>query len=117
MGVLPDDERVRDRHDPSLVQRRASAVLFGKGLGSIARFSTGAVASLLSPLAIPPPLHELVPHSRKTTLGAYVPIQAGSQIYSRIVRRARAWTGLGAFALYVATAFTLRSALINSRDA
>lgn len=93
--------------------------LLGLGLGTIIRSSAGAIAALFGLLFVPPILLQLLPHSWQTTIGPYMPMDAGSQIF--IVQREAAslgaWTGFGLFCLYAAVALTAGVLLINHRDA
>jgi ABC-2 type transport system permease protein len=97
----------------------AALGLLGLGLGAIIRASAGAIAALFSLLFVPQILAELLPQTWKTTVGRYVPMEAGSQIFSQH-REAGAlgpWAGFGLFCLYAATALTVGFVLINRRDA
>jgi ABC-2 type transport system permease protein len=93
--------------------------LLGLGLGAIIRSSAGAIATLFGLLFVPPILLQLLPRSWQTTIGPYMPMDAGSQIF--IVHHQTgslgAWTGFGLFCLYAAVALTVGVLLINHRDA
>jgi ABC-2 type transport system permease protein len=94
--------------------------LLGLGLGALLRSSSGAIATLFGALFVPPLLLNLLPQSWKTTVGPYIPMQAGSQIYVAVQREAAAldpWTGLGVFCLYAAAALLAGFAVIGRRDA
>jgi ABC-type transport system involved in multi-copper enzyme maturation permease subunit len=94
--------------------------LLGVGLGAVLRSSAGAIATLLGVLFVPPLLLDLLPGSWKTTVGPYIPMQSGSQIFVAAHREAASlapWTGLGVFCLYAAVALLVGFALINRRDA
>jgi hypothetical protein len=93
--------------------------LLGLGLGAIIRSSAGAIAALFSLLFVPQILVELLPHDWKTTIGAYVPMEAGSQIFSQHHEAGALspWAGLAVFALYAAVALTAGFGLISARDA
>jgi ABC-type transport system involved in multi-copper enzyme maturation permease subunit len=93
--------------------------LLGLGLGAIIRSSAGAIAALFSLLFVPQLLTELLPHSWKTTISPYVPMQAGSTIFSarHEANTLGAWTGFGVFCLYAAFALAVGFFLINRRDA
>jgi ABC-type transport system involved in multi-copper enzyme maturation permease subunit len=93
--------------------------LLGLGLGAITRSSAGAIAALFSLLFVPPVLLELLPRAWKTTIGPYVPMEAGAQIFST---RSQAdllapWAGFGVFSAYAVIALALGFILINRRDA
>jgi ABC-2 type transport system permease protein len=94
--------------------------LLGFGLGVIMRSSAGAIATLLGVLFVPPLLLDLLPGTWKTTVGPYIPMESGSQIYVAARHEAAAlapWTGFGVFSLYAAVALIAGFALINHRDA
>ena len=96
--------------------------LLGLGLGTIIRRSAGAIAALFGMLFVPPVLMDLLPQSWRATVGPYVPMNAGSQIF---MTRPDAmgggglgpWTGFGVFSLYAALALTVGFILISHRDA
>lgn len=93
--------------------------LFGLGLGAILRGGAAAIAALFGVLFVPPLLLELLPHSWQETIGPYVPMEAGSQIYA--LRQGAdslgAWSGFGVFCLYAAVALGVGFVLIERRDA
>lgn len=94
--------------------------LLGFGLATILRSSTAAVAALLGLLFVPQILVELLPGGWRTTVGPYLPMRAGEQVYILRGHEAGslgAWTGFGVFCLYAATALTVAFVLINHRDA
>jgi ABC-type transport system involved in multi-copper enzyme maturation permease subunit len=94
--------------------------LLGFGLGALLRTSSGAIATLLGVLFVPPLLLDLLPNSLKTTVGPYIPMVSGGQIYVATNREATSlapWTGFGVFCLYTAAALLAGLALINRRDA
>jgi len=93
--------------------------LLGLGLGAIIRSSAGAIATLFGLLFVPPILTELLPRSWKDTINPYVPLEAGSQIFSvqHNAGALGAWSGFGVFCLYAAVALGVGFVLINRRDA
>ncbi len=94
--------------------------LLGFGLGVLLRSSAGAIATLLGVLFVPPLLLDLLPGSWKTTVGPYVPMQAGTQIFVAVRHEAAGlapWTGFGVFCLYAAAALLAGFAVIDRRDA
>ena len=121
------DELLRsDLADPGVVRALVGGALFlallgllGMGIGTIVRSSAGAIAGLMSLLFVPPVLLELLPPSWRTTIGPYVPMRAGSQIFSLHGETGAlsAWAGLGVFGVYVTAALALAFVLINRRDA
>jgi len=94
--------------------------LFGLGLGAVIRAPAGAIAALLGIMFVPPLLSDLLPHSWQTTIGPYLPLNAGGQIYiaSHFDSNSLApWTGLGVFCLYAVAALGTGIILISRRDA
>jgi ABC-2 type transport system permease protein len=93
--------------------------LLGLGLGAIMRSSAGAVATLLALLFVPPILLELLPHAVRQSLNGYVPMEAGSAIFSvhQDAGTLQPWAGFGVFCAYVAAALACAFVLIKHRDA
>ncbi|MEP7020665.1 MAG: ABC transporter permease [Pseudonocardiales bacterium] len=94
--------------------------LLGLGLGAIIRSSTGAIATLFGLLFVPSILISILPKSWQTTVGPYLPMNAGEQIYIAVHHEPNnlgAWTGFGVFCIYAAVALALGFVLINHRDA
>jgi ABC-2 type transport system permease protein len=93
--------------------------LLGLGLGTILRSSAATIATLFGLLFVPMILIELLPHSWQGSVGPYLPMQAGSQIFIATHHDANslsAWTGFAVFSLYAAAALVAGFALINHRD-
>jgi ABC-2 type transport system permease protein len=94
--------------------------LLGFGLGTLLRSSASAIATLLGVLFVPPLLLDILPGSWKTTMGPYIPMQSGSQIFVAAHREAASlapWTGFGVFCLYAAVTLLDGFVVINWRDA
>jgi hypothetical protein len=93
--------------------------LLGLGLGAILRSSAGAIAALFGLLFVPVILLGMLPHSWQTTVGPYLPMNAGDAIYSLRPETGglSAGSGLGVLSLYAAVALTIGFALIKHRDA
>ena len=94
--------------------------LLGLGLGAVLRSSAAAIATLFGLLFVPPLLLNLLPDTWKTTVGPYIPMEAGGQIYIAVRHEAAAlspWAGFGVFCLYAAAAVLAGIALIGRRDA
>jgi ABC-2 type transport system permease protein len=94
--------------------------LLGFGLGVVLRSSAAAIATLLGLLSVPPLLLNLLPGTWKTTVGPYIPMQSGSQIFVAARREAASlapWTGFGVFCLYAVAALLAGLVVINRRDA
>lgn len=93
--------------------------LLGLGLGAVLRSSAGAIASLFGLLFVPVILLDMLPHGWRTTIGPYLPMNAGDAIYSlhRETGGLSPAAGLGVLSLYAAAALTLGFILIKHRDA
>jgi len=94
--------------------------LLGLGLGLVIRATAGAIAALFSLLFVPGILIDLLPSAWKDTIGPYLPMDAGSQIFiasSRGQSTLGPWGGFGVFSLYAIVALVIGFALINHRDA
>ena len=93
--------------------------LLGLGLGAIIRSSAGAIATLFGLLFVPPILLTLLPHTWQTTIGPYLPMDAGSQIFIAHQEPGGlgAWPGFTVFCGYAALALVTGLVLINHRDA
>ncbi len=94
--------------------------LLGLGLGSILRSSAGTIATLFGLLFVPSILISILPQSWQSTVGPYLPMNAGEQIYIAVHHDPNSlgpWTGFGVFCLYAAVALTIAFLTINRRDA
>lgn len=93
--------------------------LLGLGLGVVLRSSAATIATLFGVLFVPSILIGLLPSSWQTTLGPYLPMEAGSDIFiaTRQPGSLTAWTGFGVFSLYAAAALAAGFLLITHRDA
>ena len=94
--------------------------LLGLGLGAIIRSSAGTIAGLFGLLFVPSILVSILPQSWQSTVGPYLPMNAGEQIYIATYHEPnslRPWTGFGVFCLYAATALAVAFLTISHRDA
>ncbi|HZE34491.1 MAG TPA: ABC transporter permease [Actinoallomurus sp.] len=94
--------------------------LLGLGLGTVIRAGAGAIATLFGLLFAPALLLDLLPHSWQSTVGPYLPMQAGSQIFVAVSGEPDSlgtWTGFGVFCLYAVAAVTVGFVLLDRRDA
>jgi hypothetical protein len=93
--------------------------LLGLGLGVTIRVGAGAIAALFGLLFGPALIVQLLPRTWQTTVGPYLPMQAGSQIFVAVRREADAlgtWTGFGVFCIYAVLAVAAGLLLIHRRD-
>jgi len=125
-GLLRGDSLHSSIGDPGVIRALVGGGLYltalgllGLGLGAVIRASAGAIAALLGMLFVPQILVQLLPEVWKTSVGRYVPMEAGSQIFAQH-REAGAlgpWAGFGVFCVYAAIALALGFILIDRRDA
>jgi ABC-type transport system involved in multi-copper enzyme maturation permease subunit len=93
--------------------------LLGLGLGAVLRSSAGAIATLFGLLFVPVILLDMLPSGWRTTIGPYLPMNAGDAMYT-LHREAGGLSpaaGLGVLGLYTAIALATGFILINHRDA
>ncbi|MGI8880557.1 MAG: ABC transporter permease [Jatrophihabitans sp.] len=124
---LPDDRLRSSIGDPGVLRAVIGGGLYlsvlgllGLGLGAIIRSSAGAIATLFGLLFVPSILISILPQSWQSTVGPYLPMNAGEQIYIAVHHESHsldAWTGFGVFCLYAALALTIGFILIDHRDA
>jgi ABC-2 type transport system permease protein len=125
--VFVADETLRSSlGDPGVLRAVAGCGLYltalgllGLGLGAIIRSGAGAIAAVFSLLFVPPLLLQLLPHSWKTAIGPYAPMQAGSQIFTthREADALAPWAGFGVLSAYAVVALAVGFILITRRDA
>ena len=125
-GLLTGDRLRSSVGDPGVVRALIGGGLYlavlgllGLGLGAIIRSSAGAIATLFTLLFIPQVLVELLPEAWKTSIGRYLPMEAGDQIFSQHHEAGALspWWGFAVFALYALAALAAAFVLINRRDA
>ncbi len=124
-AFLPAGDTMRTTlSDPGVLRAVTGAGLYlamlgllGLGLGVVIRSSAGAIAALFGLLFVPQLITTLLPHSWQDAIGPYLPMQAGSAIFT-VHREAGAlgpWPGFGVFCLYAAVALMTGFLLINHR--
>lgn len=124
-AFLADDSLRSSLDDPGVFRAVSGGGLYltvlgilGLALGAILRGSAGAIAALFGVLFVPPLVLELLPQTWQDTVGPYVPLEAGAQIFS--LRHASGalgpWSGFGVLCLYAAAALGLAFVLIERRD-
>jgi ABC-type transport system involved in multi-copper enzyme maturation permease subunit len=127
-AFLPGDDSLRSSlADPGVLRAVIGGGLYlamigmlGLGLGMIIRSSAGTIATLFGILFVPSILISLLPSAWKTTIGPYLPMNAGEQIFIAVnhdTNTLNPWTGFAVFSLYTAAALTIGFLLINRRDA
>lgn len=97
----------------------AAVGLLGFGLGALIRHTAGALSAFFGVLFALSALADLLPTSWRNDILPYMPVNAGTQIFSvdRVHDALAPWTGLVVFILYTAAAITAATVLITRRDA
>ncbi|MGI8867279.1 MAG: hypothetical protein ACR2F6_00115 [Mycobacteriales bacterium] len=126
-AFLPNDTLPSSIGDPGVLRAVIGGGLYlvalgllGLGLGAIIRSSAGTIAILFGLLFVPSILISILPQSWQGTVGPYLPMNAGEQVYIAVhhdTNSLGAWTGFGVFCLYAAAALAVGFVLINHRDA
>ena len=93
--------------------------LLGIGLGFVIRSTAGGIAALFGLLLVLPGILAILPDSWQTTIGPYLPSNAGSAIYDLHPDPGTLapWTGFGVFCLYAVAALAAAAAVLQRRDA
>ncbi len=126
LAFLSGDSLRSSLGDPGVLQAvtggglyLAALGLLGLGLGAIVRAGAGAIGALFGLLFVPQLLAELLPQSWKGTIGPYLPMEAGSQVFSlrHEAGALQPWPGFGVFCLYAVVALAGSFVLITRRDA
>jgi ABC-2 type transport system permease protein len=124
-ALLTGDSLRSSLSDPGVVRALIGGGLYltvlgllGLGLGAILRSSAGAIAALFSLLFVPRILVQLLPEAWRTSIGRYVPLEAGSQIFSQRQELGALgpWWGFAVFSLYAVAALAAAFVLIERRD-
>jgi ABC-2 type transport system permease protein len=97
----------------------ALAALLGLGIGAIIRHTAGAISLFFGVMFALDPIVDLLPTSWRNDLINYLPVNAGTQIFTTVdVKGSLApWNGLAVFALYAAVALLAGFLIIDVRDA
>jgi ABC-2 type transport system permease protein len=97
----------------------ALAALLGLGIGAVIRHTAGAISVFFGVMFALDPIVDLLPTSWRNDVINYLPVNAGTQIFTTVnVKGSLApWNGLAVFALYAAAALLIGFLLIDIRDA
>jgi ABC-type polysaccharide/polyol phosphate export permease len=97
----------------------ALAGLLGLGIGAIIRNTAGAISLFFGVMFALDPIVDLLPTTWRNDLINYLPVNAGTQIFTTVnVKGSLApWNGLAVFVLYPAVALLAGFLLIDVRDA
>lgn len=93
--------------------------LLALGLGTMIRYSAGAIATLLGMLFVLPGIAGALPQAWQNTISQYLPSNAGQQIFAVRIKpfTLQPWAGLGVFCIYAAIALFAGAILLKRRDA
>ena len=93
--------------------------LLALGLGTVIRYSAGAIATLLGMLFVLPGIVGALPQAWQNTISQYLPSNAGQQIFAVHIKpfTLQPWAGLGVFCIYAAVALFAGAILLKRRDA
>ncbi len=99
----------------------AVSALLALGLGAVFRNAAAAIATASAVLFISLPLEALLPSSMQTAVDRWIPLNAGSQIWSTVsvpgARQFSPWAGFAVFTAYAAAALAIGLVLFRRRDA
>jgi ABC-2 type transport system permease protein len=99
----------------------AVAGLMALGLGAVFRYAAGAVTAAIMVLFMSLPMETFLPDTWQTAVDKWIPINAGSQIWSTVVvpsaHQFSPWTGFAVFAVYAGVALAFGLVLFLIRDA
>ena len=93
--------------------------LLALGLGTVIRYSAGAIATLLGLLFVLPGIAGALPQAWQNTINQYLPSNAGQQIFAIAIKpfTLQPWAGLGVFCIYAVIALLAATILLKRRDA
>lgn len=93
--------------------------IFAVAIGGIVRHTAAGISITIGTVLVLPILAGLLPDSWGAHINAYLPEQAGSQIYQVHASGAllSAWQGLGVFGIWTVLALIAAVVLLNKRDA
>ena len=93
--------------------------VLGVALGFIIRSTAGGIAALFGVLLVLPGVLSILPESWQTTIGPYLPSNAGAALYDLHPESASLspWTGFAVFCGYAAIALIAAALVLKRRDA
>jgi ABC-type transport system involved in multi-copper enzyme maturation permease subunit len=99
----------------------AVSALLALGLGAVFRNAAGAIATASAVLFMSLPLEALLPSSMQAAVDRWIPLNAGSQIWSTVsvpgARQFSPWAGFAVFTAYAAAALAAGLVFFLRRDA
>jgi ABC-2 type transport system permease protein len=94
--------------------------LFSLAIGALIRHTAGGIATVIGAVLVLPILSGLLPGSWGAHIDAYLPEQAGSQVFGahpEVGQLLSAWQGFGVFCLWTLVLLALGAWLLQRRDA
>ena len=95
--------------------------LLAMGFGAICRYTAGAISAAIGVLFLTMILEAFLPASVQTVVDKWIPLNAGSQIWSTVSlpsdHQFSPWTGFVVFTVYAALVFAAGLVLFLGRDA
>jgi ABC-2 type transport system permease protein len=95
--------------------------LLAFGLGAALRYAAGAIGAAITVLFVSLPLEAFLPTTMQAEVDRWIPLNAGSQIWSTVVvpsaHQFSPWAGFAVFTAYAAVALVLGLAIFLLRDA
>jgi ABC-2 type transport system permease protein len=95
--------------------------LLALGLGAVFRHAAGAIIAAIAVLFMSLPLEVFLPGTLQTAVDRWIPLNAGSQIWSTVTgpsaHQFPPWAGFAVFTAYAAAALALGLVLFLLRDA
>ena len=91
-----------------------------QAVGAALRSVAGGIATLSGLVFVALLLLDLLPGTLRATVGPYIPMASGEQVYIAVRHEAGqlgAWSGFGVFCLYAAAALVAGFTLVDHRDA
>jgi hypothetical protein len=97
----------------------ALAALLGLGIGAVIRHTAGAISVFFGVMFAINPIVDLLPTSWRNNIMNYLPVNAGTQIFTTVSVKGSLtpWNGLAVFAVYTTAALVAGFLLIDVRDA
>lgn len=90
--------------------------LFALGLGAVARNTAGGIAIFAGIMFVIPPLLNVLPASWNHAASPYLPLEAGTRIFSIDSGTLSPWAGFGVLCGYAAAALIAAAVLLRRRD-
>lgn len=87
------------------------------GLGTLLRNTAGGIAAFVGLLFVLPGISAILPSSVNNSVSPYLPLNAGTTLFSHDSNHLAPWTGFGVFCAYAAAAVVLGAVTLMRKDA